>query len=281
LVSPVLIILLVLLAAVLHAAWNALVKIGGDRKLTTALVALMSGLVCLPLLFFVAPPDPASWPFILGSVTIHIGYYYGLSEMYETGDFSLVYPLARGLSPLLVAIAASATAGETLDVWQMLGVTLVSLGIASLAFGRGWPRGDHARSILFAGFTCLTIAAYSLTDGFGVRHAGSSLGYIAWLFVIDAFPFPLIIALQRGPALASYIRRNWPTGLGAAAMSALAYGIVIWAMDHSAMAGVVSLRESSVIFAAAIGALFMGESFGRWRIAAAVTVTIGNILIHL
>ena len=207
-VSPILIILLVLLAAVLHAAWNALVKIGGDRKLMTALVALMSGLVCLPLLFFVVPPDPASWPFILGSVVIHIGYYYGLSEMYETGDFSLVYPLARGLSPLLVAIVASATAGEILDVWQMLGVTLVSLGIASLAFGRGWPRGDHARSILFAGFTCLTIAAYSVTDGFGVRHAGSSLGYIAWLFVIDAFPFPLIMALQRGPARCAYVERN-------------------------------------------------------------------------
>jgi hypothetical protein len=104
LISPVLIVLLVLLAAVLHASWNALVKMGGDRKLTTALVAIMSGVVCLPLLPFVDPPLPVSWPFILGSVAVHIGYYYGLSEMYETGDFSLVYPLARGLSPLLVAI---------------------------------------------------------------------------------------------------------------------------------------------------------------------------------
>lgn len=279
--SPSITILLVLLAALLHATWNALVKIGGDRKLTTAMVAIMSGVICVPLLPFVEAPDPASWPFILGSVTIHVGYYYGLAEMYETGEFSLVYPLARGLSPLLVALAAAATAGEALHGWQMLGVVLVSLGIASLAFGRGWPRGDHARAVLFAGFTCLTIAAYSLTDGFGVRHAGSSLGYIAWLFVVDAIPFPLIIALRRGPALASYVRRSWKTGLGAAAMSASAYGIVIWAMDHTAMAGVVSLRETSVVFAAAIGALFMGESFGPWRIGAAVAVTLGNVLIHL
>ncbi len=279
--SPGAIVLLVLLAAVLHATWNAVVKIGGDRKMLTALVAALCGVICLPLLPFVAPPSPASWPFLLGSVAIHAGYYYGLARMYETGDFSVVYPLARGLSPLLVAIAAAATAHEALGPWQMLGVLLVSLGIVSLTFGRGWPRGDHASAVLFAGFTCLTIAAYSVTDGFGVRRAGSSLGYILWLFVIDAIPFPLILALHRRRALAAYARRHWPAGLGAAAMSTLAYGIVIWAMGHSAMAGVVSLRETSVIFAAAIGALFMGEPFGRWRIAAAVAVTIGNVLIHL
>src|SRR5262249_35827297 len=149
------------------------------------------------------------------------------SEMYETGEFSLVYPLARGLSPLLVGAGAWVAAGETLDGWQMLGVVLVSAGIASLTFGRGWPRGDHARSLIFAGFTCVTIAAYSLTDGFGVRQAGSSLGYIVWLFVLDAFPFPLVIAFQRRNSFALYVRRSWPTGLGAAAMSASAYGIVI------------------------------------------------------
>jgi drug/metabolite transporter (DMT)-like permease len=280
-ISPIVIILLVLVAAVLHTAWNALVKIGGDRKMSTALVAALCGIVCLPLLLFATPPAPASWPFILGSILVHIAYYYGLASMYETGEFSLVYPLARGLSPLLVAIAAAAMAGEQLHSWQYLGVVVVSLGIASLAFGRGWPRGDHARSILFAGFTCLTIAAYSVIDGIGVRRAGSSLGYIAWLFVIDGLPFPLLMALNRGRTFAAYARLHWRIGLGAALMSTLAYGIVIWAMGHSALAGVVSLRETSVIFAAAIGALFMGESFGRWRIAAAVAVTIGNVLIHL
>jgi drug/metabolite transporter (DMT)-like permease len=178
-------------------------------------------------------------------------------------------------------MGAWVTAGESLDGWQLLGVILVSLGIASLTFGRGWPRGDHGRAILFAGFTCLTIAAYSLIDGFGVRRAGASLGYIVWLFVIDAIPFPFIVALHRRASLASYIRSAWATGIGGGFMSALAYGIVIWAMGHTAMAGVVSLRETSVIFAAAMGALFMGESFGRWRIGAAIAVTIGNVLIHL
>jgi drug/metabolite transporter (DMT)-like permease len=281
LVSPTVIILLVLLAAALHAGWNALVKIGGDRRMATALVAAMTGVVCLPLLPLVDLPAPASWPFIFGSVVIHFGYYYGLARMYETGDFSLVYPVARGLAPLLVAIAAALAAGETLDMWQMLGVSLVSFGIVSLTFGRGWPRGDHASAILFAAFTCLTIAAYSLTDGFGVRRSQSSIGYIAWLFVIDALPFPAYIAFTRRRKFKIYCRLHWIAGVGGAAMSALAYGIVIWAMGHTALAGVVSLRETSVIFAAAIGALFMGESFGRWRIAAAVAVTLGNLLIHL
>ena len=279
--SPLVVVLLVLLAAVLHACWNALVKVGGDRPMTAAMIALLSGVVCLPLLPFVAPPAPASWPFIAGSVAIHFGYYYGLSRMYETGDFSLVYPLARGLSPLIVAIVAAAIGAEPLDAWQMLGVTLVSLGIVSLMFGRGWPRGDHRTAILFAGFTCLTIAAYSLTDGFGVRRANSSLGYIAWLFAIDGLPFALFVWSRRRNQFVGYMRKHWRPGLAGAVMSALAYGIVIWALGHSAMAGVVSLRETSVIFAAAIGALFMGESFGRWRIVAAVMVATGNLLIHL
>src|SRR5262249_40751233 len=103
--SPAVIVSLVLFAAVLHACWNALVKTGGDRLMSTAMIALLSGVVALPFLPFVDLPAAASWPFLLGSVTVHFGYYYGLSRMYETGDFSLVYPLARGLSPLLVAIA--------------------------------------------------------------------------------------------------------------------------------------------------------------------------------
>jgi drug/metabolite transporter (DMT)-like permease len=279
--SPVLILLLVLLAAILHACWNALVKIGGDRQLAVAVVVLMTGIVALPLLPFAAIPAPASWPFIIGSVSVHIGYYYGLTRMYETGEFSLVYPLARGLSPLFVALGAAAFGGEALGFWQLTGVSLVSIGIVSLMFGRGWPRGDHARAILFALFTCLTIVLYSLLDGFGVRRSHSSLGYIAWLFVIDGFPFVVITWRHRGKLLWTYVARHWQAGLGAAVMSTLAYGIVIWAMDQTAMAGVVSLRETSVVFAAAIGSLFMGERFGPWRIAAAVLVAAGNVLIHL
>jgi len=279
--SPVFILLLVLLAAILHACWNALVKIGGDRQLAVAMVVLMTAIVALPLLPLAAIPAPASWPFIIGSVSVHIGYYYGLTRMYETGEFSLVYPLARGLSPLFVALGAAVFGGEALGFWQLLGVSLVSVGIVSLMFGRGWPRGDHARSILFALFTCLTIVLYSLIDGFGVRRSHSSLGYIAWLFVIDGFPFVIITWRHRGQLLWTYVARHWHAGLGAAVMSTLAYGIVVWAMGQTAMAGVVSLRETSVVFAAAIGSLFMGESFGPWRIAAAVLVAAGNVLIHL
>jgi drug/metabolite transporter (DMT)-like permease len=279
--SPVLVLLLVLLAAILHACWNALVKIGGDRQLAVAMIAGLCGVIALPLLPFVAPPAPASWPFIAGSVAVHIGYYYGLTRMYETGEFNMVYPLARGLSPLFIALGAAAFGGEALGFWQLLGVSLVSIGIVSLMFGRGWPRGDHARSILFALFTCLTIVAYSLTDGFGVRRSHSSLGYIVWLFVIDGFPFVFITWRLRGNRLWTYVALHWQAGSGAAVMSTLAYGIVIWAMSQAAMAGVASLRETSIVFAAAIGSLFMGERFGPWRIAAAVLVAAGNVLIHL
>ena len=122
---------------------------------------------------------------------------------------------------------------------------------------------------------------YSLIDGNGVRRSHSSLGYIAWLFAIDGVPFVALTWRHRGNHLWTYMAKHWPAGLGAASMSTLAYGIVIWAMGQAAMAGVVSLRETSVVFAAAIGSLFMGEKFGPWRIAAALLVAAGNVLIHL
>jgi drug/metabolite transporter (DMT)-like permease len=272
---------LVLLAALLHASWNALVKVGSDRALSTAMIAGLAGVIALPLLPFVPPPAPASWPFIVASVVVQLGYLFGLSRMYETGEFSLVYPLARGLSPLIVTFGAAAFGGEALGLWQLAGVGMVSIGIVSLMFGRGWPRGDHRRAILFALFTCGTIGLYSLIDGLGVRRAHSSLGYIAWLFVIGGVLFVALTWKRRGNQLWTYFGRHWRLGLGGGAMSATAYGIVIWAMGQAAMAGVVSLRETGVIFAAVIGSLFMGEEFGRWRIAAAVLVAAGNVAIRL
>jgi len=274
-------LLLVLLAAALHACWNALVRMGGDRQLLVTAVAFLCGILVLPLLPFVRPPAPASWPFIIGSAFAQTAYLSGLSRMYETGEFGLVYSLARGLAPLHVAIGAAVLSGETLSLLQALGVSLVSLGIVSLMFSRGWPRGDHRRSLFFALSSCATIALYSLIDGLGVRRAQSSLGYLAWLFAISELPFLLWTWQRRGRQLWAHMGTHWRVALGAATMSALGYGIVVWAMGRVAMAGVVSLRETSVVFAVVIGRLFMSETCGRSRLAAALLVAAGNVLIHL
>jgi drug/metabolite transporter (DMT)-like permease len=272
---------LVLLAAVMHAGWNALVKRAGDRLMTMTLVTTSPALIALAAAVFLLPvPARASWPFLLGSAAVHIAYYLGLLKAYSYGDLSQVYPLARGAAPVMVAGLSALAAGELLPGSGVAGVTLVSLGTASLAFERGLPRGDHGRSVLFALFTAVTITAYTVIDGLGVRRAGTSLGYIAWLFAIDGLPLLAAAALWRRGAFLGALRRSWHIGLIGGVLSLAAYGIAIWAMSLGAMAQVAALRETGVIFAAIIGALFLREPFGRRRILAAVIVAAGIVLLQ-
>ena len=272
---------LVLLAAAMHASWNALVKGAADRLLAMTLVAFwpmvpgfLAGLFVLPL------PAPASWPFLLGSMATHLAYYICLLNAYRYGDLSQVYPLARGSAPVLVALLSALAAGEVLSWGGLAGVALVSLGTASLAFERGRPRGDQGRSVLFALLTALTITVYTVVDGLGVRRSGAPLGYIAWVFAIDGLPLLLISALVRGRAALPYVRSAWAIGAIGGLLAFASYGIAIWAMTLGAMAQVAALRETGVIFAAMIGALFLREPFGRRRILAAVVVAAGIILLQ-
>lgn len=272
---------LVLLAAAMHASWNALVKGAADRLLAMTLVAfwpmvpgLFAGLFLLPL------PAPASWPFLLGSMVTHLAYYVCLLTAYRYGDLSQVYPLARGSAPVLVALLSAVAAGEFLPWGGLAGVALVSLGTASLAFERGRPRGDQGRSVLFALLTALTITVYTVVDGLGVRRSGAPLGYIAWVFAIDGLPLLLISALIRGRAALAYVRSAWHIGVIGGLLAFAGYGIAIWAMTQGAMAQVAALRETGVIFAAVIGAVFLREPFGRRRILAAIVVAAGIILLQ-
>lgn len=273
--------LLMLLAAAMHAGWNLLVKAEGDKLAALTALTVVGAVLSAAALPFVTPPDPASWIFILLSILAHIGYYACLVGAYRHGDLSLVYPIARGAAPLLVAIAAAPIAGEWLSPIQSLGVALISLGIASLAFERGSPFGRHGRPVLYALGTALFITAYSVVDGLGVRRAGTAPGYILWLFALEALPLGLYTLAVRRAALLGYLARAWKTALAGALLSSGAYGLAIWAMSVATLAGVVSLRETSVLFGAAFGALFLRERFGWRRIGAAVAVVAGNLLLHL
>jgi drug/metabolite transporter (DMT)-like permease len=271
---------LVLAAALLHATWNALVKSGGDPFVRLAVVNAVGGLCTLPLLFLVAPPAPPSWPYLIGSVVVHHAYYLALGYGYRFGDLSHVYPIARGIAPPLVAIAAWAVAGEGLGLLGLLAILIISGGIISLAFTHD-GRLVALKPLAFGLITGLTIAAYTLFDGFGGRASSNVLGYIAWLFVISSVPFSIIVAYRYrdrlGPALASSWR---PAALGGA-LSVIAYGLVIWAMTLTPMAAVSALRETSVIIAALIGTRVLREPFGTRRVLAASAVAVGVILLQV
>jgi len=273
---------LVLLAAVLHASWNALVKTGGDRLVVTTLVMTAASLPCAVALFFLPPLEPAAAPFLLISVLVHFVYYGFLLGAYHHGDLSQVYPIARGAAPALVALAAWVFAGEDLSAVELLGVLVVSLGIMSLAWRRGVRLGDgEAKAIGFALLTALSIAVYLLADGMGVRRGGHALSYICWLFAIEGLPLLAFTFWRRRGRIRAAFMPQLGRGLLGGTVATVSYGIAIWAMGQASMAHVVALRETSVIFAAAIGALALKEPFGRIRIAAATVVASGAVLLNL
>ena len=272
---------LVLLAALLHAAWNAVVKTSGDRLLGMATVIAVGSLLALPALFALPAPAPASRPFLALSALLHLGYFYCLIEAYRIGDLSQVYPVARGMAPVLVGIGAAMVAGETLGAGATVGLVAVALSISALAFepGRGWCAAP--RALGFAAATAVFLAAYTLSAGLGVRRAGNPLSFISWLFVIDGVPLTAAALWLRRGAVAPYLRRRWRTMLGGGVMCALAYGLVIWALGRVPMAQVSALRESGVVFAALIGTRLLGEPFGRRRLGAALGVALGVAVMHL
>jgi drug/metabolite transporter (DMT)-like permease len=271
---------LVLGAALLHACWNALVKTGGDPFVRLAVVNLTGGLCALPFLGVVAVPAVASWPYLLGSVVIHHAYYLALAYGYRFGDLSHVYPIARGIAPPLVAVVAWVFAGESPGALGLVAILVISGGILSLAFGDD-GRLASLKPVGFALATGVTIAAYTLCDGLGGRTAGDVLGYIAWLFVIDAVPFSLVVALRYRARLSEALARAWrPAALGGV-LSVVAYGVVIWALTRAPMAQVSALRETSVIMAALIGTRLLRERFGTRRVVAASLVAAGVVLLQI
>jgi drug/metabolite transporter (DMT)-like permease len=268
----------VLAAAVTHAAWNAITHGIKDQTLAFALIGVGGAGVSVPLVIVAALPRSASWPYLLGSVAIHVFYNLLLMQCYRLGEFSQVYPLARGISPLVVTILAAVFVHEHLSPLQVAGVAVVSAGLAFLVFAGGRPgRG----AFLAAVGTGLTIAAYTTVDGVGVRASASPVGYIGWLILLESLCVPLFALIRRREVLLEQPRRILLSGVAAGALSVLAYGLVLWAQTKGALAPIAALRETSVIFGAIIGTLVFREPFGRTRITAAILVVAGIVLLNV
>ncbi len=271
---------LVLLAALMHASWNAVVKSDTDRQTSLALVMLAGIPFGLALLPFAGRMGQEAWIWLAGSVFVHCLYYACLLKAYRFGDLSQVYPIARGLGPLLVALASGFVFSEALSAQELAGVAIVSLGIASLAFGGRHSPAENRHALIFAVLTGLCIASYTVIDARGVRSAGDPLAYIAWLNIAEA-PWIAVLALgTRGRAFIAASRHGWKRGLAGGVVAATGYAIAMYAFSRSGAAHVAALREISVIFAAAIGALLLGEGFGWRRILAAMLVAGGLILMN-
>lgn len=269
----------VLSAAMLHAGWNAVVKVGADRLLGITLVAVSGSVTALLAVPFVTPPPPAAWGWLGTSLLFHTGYKLFLAQAYRTGDLGQVYPIARGSAPLLVAVVMATAFGEALSPGAATGVGLLASGIwlMSLRGGRAQARPD-LRSVAFALGTSLFIASYTITDGIGARTSGSPHGYTVWLFLFDGLIMLTILLAMRGREGLMAMRAHWRGGSAAGVMSVGAYWIVIWAMTLAPIALVATLRETSVLFAAAISVVVLKEPLTRWRTVSACIIVAGVIL---
>jgi drug/metabolite transporter (DMT)-like permease len=272
---------LVLLAALLHASWNAMAKSGGTPQFSIASYRLVNAIWCLPLLFFFPLPLAASWPMLLASTIIHTAYYYTLSKSYRSGDLSQVYPLFRGLAPVLVVLGAALMANEYLSAGAMLGIGLVSAGLISITFAGGTFGKISGPALRWGLATSVFIGAYTVADGMGVRAAGNPFSYILWLFIFEPIPIGLWLLATDRSGWFGYMRAKPGKITAGALAAATAYAMVIYAMSVAPMGMVSSLRETSVIFAALIGTLMFREPFGRQRIIAAALVCLGVVLIKV
>ena len=269
------VLVVVLLSALLHAGWNAMVRASGDKLMASLLVACGAAALALPLLPWLPLPAAASLPFLLASAAIHVAYFLLVARAYRDADLGLAYPLMRGTAPLLTALAAAAWLGEVPDAVAALGIALVCAGVLALAGAARHHAGRQSGAILAALANAGVIALYTVIDGQGVRLAGHALAYSAWLFVLTALLLLATALLWRKPA-------GLRVPAGAARILLLggtgtlgAYSLVLWAMAQAPIASVAALRETSIVFAALIGTLLLHEPLGRWRLLAVVMVGAG------
>jgi phosphonate utilization associated putative membrane protein len=279
------VVLAVLLGAMLHASWNALIKSGFDKAVDTALVHFLGALLALPFALWIGAPPAAAWPYIGASLVIHIGYYIALVGAYQHGELGLTYPIMRGFAPLLVALASGALIGEAPSPAAWLGIVSIAVGVGLVGLAHPGQALHHRKALAFAFANAAIIAMYTVVDGRGVRASvvddHGALRYVMLLFVLDGIAYPLLVWARRSAAqrtaIVAYARRRWPVAALGGGASIGSYAIALWAMTRAPIASVAALRETSVLFAALLGTVLLKERFG-WQRAIGTGVIVAGVM---
>ena len=271
----------VLLGAVLHAGWNAIVRASKDKFHDTYLIVIGAAAWALPLVPFLSLPAVESWPFLIASMIIHIAYFSLVALAYRGGELSFVYPVMRGCASAMSAIAAVIFLHESLTGGGWTGVALISCGIFALA-GDSLRTGTfRTRPAAFALANAGVIVVYTLVDGQGARLSGSAISYTAWILLLTCAPM-LAWSLATGRRAAfERLRLGWRRGLVGGGCTLASYALALWAMTRAPIALVAALRETSVVFGAIIAAAFLKEPVTRLRYASIFTVSAGAIAMKL
>ncbi len=278
---PLDVTLLVLLAALMHASWNAIAKAGANKLLDITAMAVAGGGLCALVLPFLPVPEPEAWPWLAASLLLHFIYFMALVGAYAAADLSHAYPLMRGIAPLLVALFGALLLDDGLSTPMWAGVLLISCGILLPFWLNPGDKAGLLKSSSFALANAVVIAAYTLVDGYGTRLSAHPLSYCLWLFLLDPLPILAIALARHGNGVWQHFRTRWVPCTVGGILTVAAYGIVLWAMTRAPIAAVAALRETSVIFAALIGSVLLREGLGVPRIIGAVLVAGGIAALRL
>lgn len=268
----------VLLAAALHATWNALIKSGDDKALTTILVATSAALFGAAVTPFLALPDRASWPFLAASVVVHVLYFALIASAYRVADMGQTYPLMRGTAPFLVALTSVVWLGESLPLGAWLGIGLISFGILTMVRE---SRHGAASGAILALLNAIVIAGYTLIDGEGTRRSGAPEAYACWVFMLNGVPLVAWVLVRNRAAFAKLVRAQWRMGLIGGSATAISYAIVLGAMTKAPVAMVAALRETSILFGTVIAGLVLRERIGPARMIGAGLIGLGVVALRL
>jgi drug/metabolite transporter (DMT)-like permease len=270
----------VLTAAAMHAGWNASLKLKLDPFLAMTRITTLAGAVALPLLLLFGFPRLEAWPWLMGSIVLHLGYYVALTEAYRHADMSQVYPIARGGAPLLTTAGSLLLLHEPITMQGAFGILALTSGVVLMSFA-GREKTLDLRTTALALLTAVIICGYTLVDGIGARVAGDPHAYSAALFVIDAFPLLLFALWRHGAKGVPVLFRNPGSAVIGGVLSLGSYWIAIWAMTVAPIALVAALRESSVLFAALIAHIILKEPMRPRRAVAAGFICFGLALIRM
>jgi drug/metabolite transporter (DMT)-like permease len=272
-----------LFSAITLAAANMSVKMGSDILIGRTILSGSAAILILPAAFFVPLPDAATWAALAIAMPAHFAYQLCLIKAMQRADLSLIFPVMRGSAPLLTSAAALLFLGEALSPLAWSGLGIATLAVAAFAMppkGSGFRDHPDGKALLWAVATAVGIALYNVADARGVRISPNPLTYIVWLFLLDALLISSAALLVRRNALAQAIAMKWGYGVIAGALSILSFGSALYAFDLMETAKVSALRETAVVFAAMMGALFLGEGFGARRIVAALVLAAGLVLMQ-
>lgn len=271
---------LLLFGAVLHAGWNLLVKSGTNKALDTALIRIFCSAIALPIMLIVGIPDAQCWPFLIASVAVHTAYYAVLANAYHHGELSLAYPLMRGVAPMITAVGSVLLISDAaLSIAGWAAVTMICIGVLTLGASAGLALHRHA--IMIALTNSIIIAMYTLIDAQGVRLADQAMQYISALFLLEGWPYALWALHRHRKTVTQYLGIRWKTSLIGGMASVGSYAISLWAMTVAPVAMVAALRETSVLFAALLGAWFLHERLAGRRIIGVLIIIAGAIGIRL